>query len=1252
MAGRPESPIDPGAGPVQRFAAALRELRTEAGSPTYRVMARRTGHGASTLSQAAAGARLPTLPVALAYVRACDGDPEEWERRWQQAAAEEREASALSLADDPDAEPPYRGLARFEPADHDRFFGRERLVDEIARVALASRRSAVVGPSGSGKSSLLRAGLIPRLQRARDAERPAALRILTPGDRPVATHGALFRPAEALGDTWLVVDQFEEVFTLCRDPAERQEFIDRLLSAADPDSRLRVVLGLRADFYGRCLRHHGLVEVLRTAAVPVGPMSGDELRETIVKPAASDGLIVERALTARLVAEVQGEPGGLPLMSHALLETWRRRRGRALTLEGYQAAGGLHGAIARTAEHLYARLSPEQARLARGLLLRLVTPGEGTPDTRRPADRAELAQTAAGDREEVLERLAEARLITLDGDTVDLAHEALLTAWPRLRGWIEEDRQRLLLHRRLTEDARAWEGLGRDPGALYRGTRLAAVEETFGAGGVADELNSLERAFLSAARATRGRERRRLRSFTASVALLLALALVAGVVAWQQNLEGNRRRAEATARRVAFLADSMRGTDPVLAMRLSVAAWRTSGTSETKGALFAADTQPERALFALPATLGRGTPFLSVDGRTLVLEESRRVGRWNTVTRRFADEVRKSADDSLADVSPDGRRLLLYLADGDFQVRDADSGSAVGTQFRLGTDVSDVKLGPGGRTLIATDDKSVRVWDVRSHRLLIKVESPEVQPAFVSSDGRLLLLCTGTAGSLKVWDISGRRRVLAPWARAAERGACDDPPAFGAGGLLAAIAHNGVRVWDTASGRRYDLQEFSQDHPFELTFSADGRYLAATGHRTIALWQVDGTPRLVLRYTLHNEQVRGTRIDPETGVIRYLVWAGSQPFEVKTIAFDAAVHAHWQQRAASYQARFSPDGRLIATARVAGDTAEFELRSTAGARMSSLPSAHCESQDDGDECEIHLTFSPDGRVFAYGTTTADGPSLRGRPEWIRVWDVRRRRETSSLDITAADRDAPLGDDAVLGPGGHSLWVYRSSADEWEQWDVHTGRRIAHHTIRRPGRRPSVWETGAHSMALRPDGRLLVASHAALVALPSGRSIPRYLSGSGPSTIPEFSPSGGRLAVGDDMGWVSVWDKDGRRRTAELAGTSAGTLADHPESVTALAFSPDEHILAVGGSAGTITLWDVDSAQPLGSALPTSGDRVLDLSFTSDGRTLQVAGEHVPLRTYAVDPDRIAATVCRRAGGGLTRDQWHTYLPELPYRNVC
>ena len=246
----------------------------------------------------------------------------------------------------------YRGAVR--AGDSGCFFGRDQLVADLAELVLESRFVAVVGTSGSGKSSLLRAGLISVL-RGGDwpgpGERPAAVRILTPGARPAHTHARALVPVDGAADTWVLVDQFEEVFTLCQDPAERGRFIELLLAAVRSDNRLRVVIAVRADSYGRCGGHRDLAAAaLRGAGLLIGPMSVDELCEAIVKPAAAEGLVVERALTAQIIADVADQPGGLPLMSHALMETWRRRRGGALTVKDCEAVGGVHGAFARTAE--------------------------------------------------------------------------------------------------------------------------------------------------------------------------------------------------------------------------------------------------------------------------------------------------------------------------------------------------------------------------------------------------------------------------------------------------------------------------------------------------------------------------------------------------------------------------------------------------------------------------------------------------------------------------------------------------------------------------------------------------------------------------------------------------------------------------------------------------------------------------------------------------------------------------------------
>jgi hypothetical protein len=442
---RPEGPLGPGRPEVEELAAGLRKLREQAGSPGYRELARRAHFSATTLSDAAGGRRLPTLAVTLAFAAACGGDPAEWERRW-------REAESATVDSEPaDGEPPYQGLAPYGPDRTEWFFGRAELTAELVERLGHRRLLAVFGASGSGKSSLLRAGLVPALTGHSVVMTPSAdpfgelavhlagplgvpvgaLRADLAGDPShlhLAVRQAMAREAEGT-DLCLVIDQFEELFTLCR-PTARTAFAAALLTAVRAaDSRLRVVLGVRADHYGRCAELPDLPAALADGQVLVGPMTATQVRDAVVRPAERAGAMVEGALVSTIVAQVAGRVGALPMASHALLEAWRRRRGSAVTLAGYEAAGGMSGAIAQTADRVWDGLDDGQRRAARHVLSRLVEFGTGDErPTGRRADRSEFAGPGATT---VLERLAGARLITVDERTVGLAHEALLSACRR-----------------------------------------------------------------------------------------------------------------------------------------------------------------------------------------------------------------------------------------------------------------------------------------------------------------------------------------------------------------------------------------------------------------------------------------------------------------------------------------------------------------------------------------------------------------------------------------------------------------------------------------------------------------------------------------------------------------------------------------------------------------------------------------------------------------------------------------------------
>ncbi|MFG2364834.1 helix-turn-helix domain-containing protein [Streptomyces mirabilis] len=1260
MAGRREGPVDPGAGPVQRFAFELRKLRTEAGGVTYRVLAQRAGYGVTALSQAAAGERLPTLAVVLAYVEACGGDPAEWEARWKRAVDE---AAASSSEDAESGEPPYRGLARFEPGDSSRFFGRDKLTSDVLELAGRRRFAAVFGASGSGKSSLLRAGLIPALRDTQDvALRPAAIRILTPGQLPARTHAQVFDTGPgadgAQADVFVIVDQFEEVFTLCHDPAERAAFIDMLLTARQPDSRLRILLAVRADFYGRCAGHPGLAEALRDANLLVGPMSPVELREAIVKPTAAEGLTVERALTSRLVEEVANAPGGLPLLSHVLLETWRRRRGKTMTLAGYEAAGGLEGAVAKTAEDAYGRFTAAQAAAARRLLLRLVAPGDGALDTRRPADREELQATGAQETEteNVLEALAQARLLILDGDTVELAHEALLTAWPRLSDWIEQERERLRAHRKLAEAAHAWEDLGRDTGALYRGTRLATAQEHFGSAQAAD-LTRLEHAFLTAGITAHEQEEqaaarttRRLRALTASLSVLLVLAVIAGLVAWQQSRLSNQQkhsadsaRQVALSRQLAAQSSALIDTNSDLASLLAVQAYRTSATSQAIESLYAAAAVPLKHRLTGQRGAVSSVAF-SPDGRTLATGSTSddQLWLWDTRTGRLGRTFNGQGEaTALVAFSPDGQTLTTA------------------GNFGHGVDLWNVTTGHARMNPLAYPEAAD--W-----------ESQGAATEAFTADGRILAV-GGEDGTLQLWDTrTGHiRKTLAQGAHAADSEATVRVTsiAFSPDGRTLATGSEDrtVRLWDTHTGRTRATLAGDPVVVASMAFTPDGHALAVGGEDgTLQLWDTrTGHIRKTLAQGAHaadsEATVRVTSIafSPDGRTLA----TGSEDRTVRLwdthtgrLRKSLAGHAHGVRSLA-----FSPDGRTLASGDDDGSVRLWDM--TLGASRSVLA-------DPRMKADL-MAFSPDGSTLA----TAN---YGGHP--VQIWDVAARRLRTSVAVPTREAGS-----MAFSPDAGTLATASISGLGAYLWDTRTGRLRVRLDV---GAAPAV-----NSVAFSPDGRTLATATTAIgVQLWNAATggLRRNLEDDTAAvTSMAFSADERLLATGSEDGTVQLWDPsthrnlktlpgnpstvttvtfspDGRTlatggvkdRTVQLwdaaSGHSRASLAGYSGEAGSVAFSPDSRVLAIGAIDGTVRLWDAATGSAL-ATLTGHMNTVLALAFSSDGHTLLTAGADRTVRLWniALPPPATAITrICRALGRDLTAPERSTYLPDQAPHATC
>ena len=1209
---RPERPVDPAKGAIQEFAVALRELREQAGGPTYRCLADRTGLSISTLADAAGGRRLPTFAVAVAYAVACGGDEQEWAARWRVAAAGKASPERA----------PYRGMAGFRGEDADLFFGRERLVAELVSRVREFPVTVVLGASGAGKTSLLAAGLAPALTELRPV-------VMTPGEHPLADLPMLD------GTKVLVIDQFEELYTLC-EAGERDKFLDDVLERPD----LRVVVSVRADYYGRCAEHPGLAEALRTNQVLVGPMTEDELRDAVTRPATAFGLSVERALVATALQEAKGRAGVLPLLSHAMLETWRRRRGSVLTLAGFQAAGGIDGAVVRTAEEVYGALDAGQRKLAAELLLRMLAIDESV--ARRRVDLADV-RSVDPDAGTVIDRLADARLVTVGGGTVEIAHDAMLTAWPRLEAWIDDHRDAVRAHRKISEAARIWVESERDPSVLASGARLELMKAHSSVLVGVMRLSQVEKDFLQRSDTQARWDETAARRRTLRQRLLVAAAVMAVVVAAvfagaadDARTDADAARGTAQSQQAASATQNLRVTDPAVAAQLAISGYRLARTSEARSALLESSSAPvpARALGAGSAALAassRGGLVAvadATDGSVTLFTQSshglNRVGGIGSAPSEADRPVSSGAKVYALTFFPNGQYLAVADTSKTITVWDVSTPHNPVRVIRLAGatgPVAQLAVNPAGTELAAADGSTVLRWAVGN---LAAPGSPVIEnPLILQAPERVRsvayapardLLAFGTDTEVHVWS-GGTRLAVLP-----ARGRPAPTVTFLPNGQLL-IGGDPSQVLDFSSSPPVNLRPGDlADMVVTMAAASPGGRHVIVGEQDSTISVLDTATWTVVRTLPHPDVVTGA-----------MFTSGGKA--IVTVAADGAVR-WWDMRtvlpprarAPVANTRFSADGTRLAVF-AEGDISLWNTENSADPAPLAQGLAG-EFSGAGD-------ISRDGQWLAAGTDEGEvhlfSLADAAHPKLAHVFDGAEGK----VETVAFSQDG-----SMLATGGEDSSV--------RFWDLTTLERPPLSEFSTPGDvvLDLSWRPGASEIAVASvDGYVYLVD----VADPRTPRMSARLDGFSVYST-EFSADGRLLATGGAGGVVQLWD------VRDLAAPSrVGAPITGPTGrVLGLSFHPAKNMLAVSALDGTVWLWHVtDPVHPTRAAvLANAGDSLNTAMFRPVGDLLAAGGDDWIVHTWHTDESTVIADICASVGDPITSREWRTHLPDAMFNPPC